>query len=231
MTGMMGMSWPDSAFVQFWNVHPDSLPGMPGGNTFMGFYINTENPAGGGMMGGSWGGRMGMIRFSQSHTIRLHYSEQDLLSHGLSEDNLMMHWWDSVGNVWREVVNLQRDDLTNTVSLTTTDLAQYYRLSASTTVTDKEENFETPDRFVLYQNYPNPFNPSTTIAFGLPTRQRVALRIYDLLGRAVATPVDQIFGAGNHQVTIDMRTLATGTYMYRVQADTYSDTKLFTLLR
>ncbi len=174
---------------------------------------------------------MGMIRFSQPHTIRLHYSEEDLASHGLSEDGLMVHWWDSADAVWREAVNSQLDAQSNTVSITTSELAQYYSLAASTIVTGIDGESETPNSFVLHQNYPNPFNPSTTITFDVPNRQRVVLRIFDMLGREVAHPVDQIFSAGSHQVTFDAQMLSSGAYLYRMETGGSSNTKVFTLLR
>lgn len=232
MSGMMGMnSWPDSSFVQFWNVHPDSLPGIQGGDTFMGFYVNTQNPTGDGMMGGTWGGRIGMIRYSQTHVIRLHYSEDDLTSHGLTENGIMLHWWDSAGGVWRNAETMQHDGQANTVSLASNDLAQYYRLSASATVTGLDPQPVEPSGFVLYQNYPNPFNPTTTITFDVPERQRVVLSIYDLLGRTVAIPADRIFDPGTHRISLDAGMFATGSYLYRLAAGQSVRSRILTVVR
>jgi hypothetical protein len=72
-----------------------------------------------------------------------------------------------------------------------------------------------PANYELFQNYPNPFNPTTVINYQLSSDSRVALKIYDMLGREVANPVNEQQGAGYHQTTIDAHSLASGTYIYR----------------
>ncbi len=76
-----------------------------------------------------------------------------------------------------------------------------------------------PDRFVLHQNYPNPFNPSTTFQFDLPAGSFVLLNIYDVLGRLVATLVNDRRAAGTYRVTWNAGGFASGVYVYRLQAD------------
>lgn len=71
-----------------------------------------------------------------------------------------------------------------------------------------------PRSFKLGQNYPNPFNPSTTIPFRLDHSSRVALRVYDVLGREVAVLVDGFLKAGEHAFEFDATGLASGTYVY-----------------
>jgi hypothetical protein len=74
-----------------------------------------------------------------------------------------------------------------------------------------------PERYTLYQNYPNPFNPSTTIEFDLPGPSIVSLKIYDLLGREVATLLDnQQMEEGNQEVNFDAAGLSSGVYFYRL---------------
>jgi hypothetical protein len=75
-----------------------------------------------------------------------------------------------------------------------------------------------PDRFALYQNYPNPFNPSTTIAFALPKASFVTLKIYSLLGNEVAALVSEKLPAGKHQRVWQVKGLATGVYLCRLEA-------------
>jgi len=75
-----------------------------------------------------------------------------------------------------------------------------------------------PATFRLDQNYPNPFNPSTTIRYSLPAPSRVVLRVYDLLGRVVATLTDGVEPAGDRSVSWDARGLASGVYVYRLEA-------------
>jgi photosystem II stability/assembly factor-like uncharacterized protein len=88
-----------------------------------------------------------------------------------------------------------------------------------------------PTDFVLQQNYPNPFNPGTKIEYGLPERAYVTLKVYDVLGREVATLVDKEVNAGYHQVTFDGSKLSSGLYFYRLSAGKYTATKRLMLLK
>jgi hypothetical protein len=83
----------------------------------------------------------------------------------------------------------------------------------------------------LEESYPNPFNPTTTLRFSLPETMPVTLRVYDLQGRAVATLVEGVREAGTHTVQFDGTHLASGTYLYRLEAGAYSQTKRFTLVK
>ncbi len=75
-----------------------------------------------------------------------------------------------------------------------------------------------PRVFMLEQNYPNPFNPSTTIAYQVSQAGPLAVRVYDLQGRLVATLANGDHAAGTHQVTWDAANMASGTYFYRIEA-------------
>jgi photosystem II stability/assembly factor-like uncharacterized protein len=104
-----------------------------------------------------------------------------------------------------------------------------------------------PDSFELYQNYPNPFNPETTIKYTIPVKtrrgeslQKVSLKVYDLLGREVATLVDEYQQAGtynaqfsiiNFSTRVGAGQLSSGVYFYRLQSDSYSNTKKLILLK
>ena len=93
-----------------------------------------------------------------------------------------------------------------------------------------------PDAFALSQNYPNPFNPSTSINFSLPEAAEMTLIVYDVSGREVARLVDASMSAGYHQViwngmNAEGQAVSTGMYIYRMQADTYTETRKMTYLR
>ncbi|MCS7014308.1 MAG: S8 family peptidase [Chloroherpetonaceae bacterium] len=87
------------------------------------------------------------------------------------------------------------------------------------------EHVAKPSQFKLEQNYPNPFNPSTTIVYELPYPCAVNLRVYDALGREVATLVSSMQQAGRYAVQFSATALPSGIYFYRLQADAFSETK------
>ncbi|MDZ7269340.1 MAG: T9SS type A sorting domain-containing protein [candidate division KSB1 bacterium] len=74
-----------------------------------------------------------------------------------------------------------------------------------------------PASFWLAQNHPNPFNPATTIRFAVPSEQFVTLKVYDNLGKLVATLVDGAVAAGTHSVEFEAAGLASGLYWYRLE--------------
>ncbi len=88
-----------------------------------------------------------------------------------------------------------------------------------------------PDAFALNQNYPNPFNPSTQISFSLPNAGNVSLSVYNVLGQQVMTLVDGQMDAGTHVVEFDGSTLASGMYFYRIDTESFSETKKMVMLK
>lgn len=75
-----------------------------------------------------------------------------------------------------------------------------------------------PEQFELFQNYPNPFNPSTAIGYQLSSESRVSLKVYDVLGREVATLLDGDKPAGYHEERWDAGAFASGMYVYELVA-------------
>jgi photosystem II stability/assembly factor-like uncharacterized protein len=98
-------------------------------------------------------------------------------------------------------------------------------------VTDVERDDLTPHLFTLFQNYPNPFNPTTTINYQIPSTGHVSLKIYDILGREIATLVNEEKSAGNYEIKFDGSNLSSGVYFYRLQSGSFSETKKFVLLK
>jgi hypothetical protein len=85
--------------------------------------------------------------------------------------------------------------------------------------------------FSLQQNYPNPFNPFTTIEFIMPTSGVVRVQVFDMLGREVATLVNEALDAGLHKVQFDGGGLSSGVYYYKLSAGSLTRTKALTLLK
>ncbi len=90
---------------------------------------------------------------------------------------------------------------------------------------------EIPEKFVLSQNYPNPFNPSTQINYSIPVTSNVVLKIYNILGKEVATLVNGQKVAGNYTVTFDASKLASGVYFYKLQNGSFGETKKMILVK
>ena len=87
------------------------------------------------------------------------------------------------------------------------------------------------ERFKLNQNYPNPFNPSTTIEFDLPKSSEVSLKVYNILGEEVATLLSGSLLSGSHSVEWDASNLASGVYLYRLQAGDYVETRKMVVMK
>jgi hypothetical protein len=88
-----------------------------------------------------------------------------------------------------------------------------------------------PKEYSLSQNYPNPFNPSTKISFSIPKVENVSLVIYDLTGREVAKLVNKTLQAGTHVIDFNASNLASGVYIYRIEAGTFTDSKKMLLIK
>ncbi len=100
-------------------------------------------------------------------------------------------------------------------------------------LTNVPEEQTVPAAYELSQNYPNPFNPETIIGYQLPVNSYVTLKIYDILGREVATLVNQMQNAGNYKVGFNSNQfhLSSGIYFYRIHADKFVQSKKMILLK
>lgn len=89
----------------------------------------------------------------------------------------------------------------------------------------------TPALFSLEQNYPNPFNPTTTISWQSPVSSWQVLKVFDVLGKEVATLVDEYRPAGRYEINFDASRLASGVYLYKIQAGNFIQTKKMLLVK
>ncbi|MDZ7717251.1 MAG: T9SS type A sorting domain-containing protein [Balneolaceae bacterium] len=104
-------------------------------------------------------------------------------------------------------------------------------LVAASGVDGRTELGDVPDDFTLNQNYPNPFNPTTVISYELPQSAEVRLDVYDMVGRHIATLVNEQTSAGRHTVNFDASQLSSGVYLYRLQAGSTIMTKKLTIVK
>jgi Secretion system C-terminal sorting domain len=130
----------------------------------------------------------------------------------------------------------------------------YWKDTLTFTIVDVKDRNELPKQYALHQNYPNPFNPSTTIKYSIPSSTvmlnsfqhlnnseipkqvrddnvNVILKVYDILGREIATLVNQKQKPGNYEISWDASEQPSGVYFYKLQAGYFVRTKKMILLR
>jgi len=98
----------------------------------------------------------------------------------------------------------------------------------TTGIDDKSLDNTIPKGYSLIQNYPNPFNPSTIIKYDIPNESFVTLKIFDILGREVATLVNEEKPVGKYKVSFSPNNLVSGVYFYRINAQSVVSNKHFT---
>ena len=117
--------------------------------------------------------------------------------------------------------------------------ADYLILKYSSVTGLEDEEDLIINNYILDQNYPNPFNPTTKIRYSIPNvigsetkqSQIVSLKIFDVLGKQVASLVDKEQPAGSYDVDFNSSGLTSGVYFYKLQAGSYSQTKKMLLLK
>ena len=105
-----------------------------------------------------------------------------------------------------------------------------YGVYRSTSPTD-ENNLYSPSNYSLMQNYPNPFNSSTTITYEIPESGLILIKVYDILGREVATLVNEEKPSGSYKMQFTAKGMTSGIYFYQLKAGNYSETRKMILLR
>lgn len=146
---------------------------------------------------------------------------------------------------WETAAALNNDDNSLTIfsprvnNLYYQEFYSRYRESGGEMIGIKKISSQFPSEYRLEQNYPNPFNSMTNIRFyihtGFPLRTRwndkVKLKVYDILGKEVATLVNEKLDAGSYEVKFDASGLPSGIYYYRMETDNFADTKKMIILK
>ena len=137
-----------------------------------------------------------------------------------------------------QAMDLNICTVNNVLRVMTHGNGAFERKLLSTSVTDIEGQHSLVNSFKLEQNYPNPFNPTTSMQFTVGSRQFVSLKVYDILGNLVATLINDDLQAGDHKVIFDASELPTGrqglssgTYIYKLETNGYSESKKMILLK
>jgi hypothetical protein len=150
--------------------------------------------------------------------------------------NLNVNWWDTdiIGIDQGPMIIMIENYRTGRVwqrFMSNPDVQRGLQLAGFTPTTSVENTKEAPTEFLLDQNFPNPFNPSTTIGFRVQGSGRVRLNVLDLLGREVASLVDEEKEAGSYSVTWNAQNAASGVYYYKLTAGSFTQTKKMLLLQ
>ena len=111
------------------------------------------------------------------------------------------------------------------------DAIHIYNSNFTDIPTEVEDQSAIITEFKLSQNFPNPFNPSTSIQYAISSTQFVTLKVYDLLGREVATLVNEEKTTGSYEVEFDGNNLTSGIYFYKLKAGSFVETKKMILLK
>jgi len=107
----------------------------------------------------------------------------------------------------------------------------YYYSMVVAQSSDVNENPVVANNFNLEQNYPNPFNPSTTIKYSVAERSNVNIKVYDMLGKEVASLVNTVKEAGSYEVNFNASNLASGMYVYTITAGNFTSSKKMMLMK
>jgi hypothetical protein len=158
-------------------------------------------------LGNLWMSGEGLIKYDGNDFI--HYTPQNS---GLYSTNIRGIQIDEFNNKW--IVH------PNAISVFNED-----------GVTSVREEHQLPNAFKLQQNFPNPFNPSTSIQYELNSRQFVTLKVYDVLGNEVAILINEEKPAGIYEVKFNGTGLPSGIYFYRLQTESFIETKKMVLLK
>ncbi len=196
-----GMMFPDSIYVQFELMHPDSLPGFTDSSCIAGFHVNLADEVRHNMMGN---GKHGM-GFQQDIRHRFHFTQEMMDERGIHDhEGVELRYYDSERG-WQRSLSANYFAQEKIIDYSGETVHEYYGLFAIGIETGIYDEKAIPGDFVLEQNYPNPFNPITTIRFSIDRADPVRLMIYDILGQQVRELVNGSIAAGVHSLQWDAR--------------------------
>jgi len=168
------------------------------------------------------------LTFSTPVTVTVSY-DPEALPAGLSPEELQLLRYDQSLDEWfalESSVNTTAQTVTGT-----TNAFSGFAAGRLLNVSNEDRPEEQPERFSLQQNYPNPFNPSTVISYSLPQASDVRLEVFNLLGQRVSLLVNGRVQSGQHTATFRSGNLSSGIYIYRLQAEGFTQTRKMLLVK
>ena len=171
--------------------------------------------------------------------VGLNYNKLDSLisaADSLNENEYTVDSWDNLNlslmfaenalNKNYSYTNSAADTLKNAVDSLSAAIEDLQKIE-----TGVDGNNKTPVSFSLNQNYPNPFNPSTQISYSIPRSGYISLKVFNLLGKEVATLFEGYRNAGEYKITFNAAGLASGVYFYQLKANNFLATRKLLLLK
>lgn len=144
--------------------------------------------------------------------------------------NSGLNWSDSTSSFpGPNMVDLLFSKYDNNLYVASTTSGIYKKLFVITGL--KKEKNSSPAEYKLYQNYPNPFNPITKIKFNIKVHGFTTLKIFDILGKEIATLVNEKLRPSEYEVTFDGSNITSGVYFYKIKAGNYSETRKMLLIK
>ncbi|MCX6164625.1 MAG: T9SS type A sorting domain-containing protein, partial [Ignavibacteriae bacterium] len=139
------------------------------------------------------------------------------------------HGWDGAGNGSYTSPDTLGFDTLKTIAISNpiVETARWTQIAVGI----NNISSEIPDKYVLYQNYPNPFNPNTNIKFAIKDFTFVSLKIYNILGKEVATLVNENLKAGIYEVPFSNNRISSGIYFYKISTDNFIEIKKMLLIK
>ncbi|MCB9211656.1 MAG: T9SS type A sorting domain-containing protein [Ignavibacteriales bacterium] len=166
----------------------------------------------------------------KTYKIEIEYVSEDKIS-SFSNDNVVLTAnstqkivpnWEKTGDLEISVYVDEGNDGTIDDTL---------EVKNQVTGVEEEHGSTIPTEFRLEQNYPNPFNPNTSIRYSISNENNVILKVYDILGKEVATLVNERKSSGYYVVNFDASNLTSGIYFYTIRAGSFSETKKMLLMK
>jgi murein DD-endopeptidase MepM/ murein hydrolase activator NlpD len=168
------------------------------------------------------------LTFSAPVSVTVPY-DPETLPEGMSPEDLQLLRYDQSLEEWF-VLESSVNTTAQTVTGTTTAFSGF-AAGQVLNVSNEELLANQPEQIRLDQNYPNPFNPSTVISYNLPQASDVRLEVFNLLGQRVALLMNDRVQSGRHTVNFDAGHLSSGIYIYRLQAEGFSETRKMLLVK
>jgi hypothetical protein len=170
-----------------------------------------------------------ILKFNGSqnhHTYEVFYIKRNDLAFGGRNSVYYGATMHDVTNDGKEDIIIHLDDIIENVGMRL--FTHIYKADFSV---DVNEPTPLPEKFNLYQNYPNPFNPSTNIRFEIPERANVLIKVYNILGKEMATLVNEQKEAGLYEINYDASKLSSGVYICSIQAGDFFESRKMILMK